>query len=114
MPMSISVLDEYIFIHCSNGNVQTPLYSCVSDKGTFKEIARRSTHTILAVCGREHRSNEVVAVSPPSTCSHVELTVGGKTSLIRGCCSSCFESFVGEVVKRILDTKLQQWLRLGL
>lgn len=84
------------------------------DKGTFKEIARRSTHTILAVCGREHRSNEVVAVSPPSTCSHVELTVGGKTSLIRGCCSSCFESFVGEVVKRILDTKLQQWLRLGL
>ncbi|XP_050143133.1 uncharacterized protein LOC126618944 [Malus sylvestris] len=84
------------------------------DKDTFKDIARRSMHTILAACGREHRSCEVVPVPPPSTCAHIELTVGGMTSLMRGHCPSCFESFVGEVVKRIFDTKLPQWLSLRL
>ncbi|KAM1095392.1 hypothetical protein EV1_010372 [Malus domestica] len=84
------------------------------DKDTFNDIARRSTHTVLAACGHQHRSNEVVVVPPPSTCSHIELTACGMTSLMRGCCSCCFESFVGEVVKRILDTKLQHWLSLAL
>ena len=82
---------------------------------TFKEIARSSTHTILAACGLEHKKSEVCAVPPPDVCAHIELMAGGQTSLIKGCCSSCFDSFVRDVVKRILDTKMSsQWLRLGL
>ncbi|KAH7542988.1 hypothetical protein FEM48_Zijuj02G0134200 [Ziziphus jujuba var. spinosa] len=84
-------------------------------QSTFKDIARSSSHTILAACGLEHKSSEVVPVPQPSICSHIELSTGGMTSLMRGCCSSCFDSFIGDVVKRILDAKLsQQWLSLGL
>ncbi|KAG7969324.1 hypothetical protein I3843_07G025900 [Carya illinoinensis] len=82
---------------------------------TFKDIARSSTHTIVAACGIEHRRSEVhCPVPPPSVCSHIELMAGGQTSLMKGCCSSCFESFVGDVVKRIMDTKMPPWLSLGL
>ncbi|XP_061371941.1 uncharacterized protein LOC133314476 [Gastrolobium bilobum] len=82
---------------------------------TFKDIARSSTHTILAACGLEHKKSEVCTVPPPSVCPHTELMASGQTSLIKGCCSSCFDSFVGDVVKRILDTRMSsQWLRLGL
>ncbi|KAJ4719374.1 PHD and RING finger domain-containing 1 [Melia azedarach] len=83
------------------------------DQSTFKDIASSSTHTILAACGLEHRS-EVHIVHPPSTCSHVERVAGGQTSLMKGQCSSCFDSFVRDVVKRIMDTRLPQWLSLGL
>ncbi|PON67023.1 Zinc finger, PHD-finger [Parasponia andersonii] len=84
-------------------------------QGTFKDIARSSTHTILAACELEHKSNEVAAVPPPPICGHIELVAGGKASLMRGCCSTCFDSFVVDVVKKILDTKLsEQWLSLGL
>lgn len=73
-------------------------------------------HTILAACGLEHDKSEVCTVPPPSVCPHIELMAGGQSSsLIKGCCSSCFDSFVGDVVKRILDTIISsQWLRLGL
>lgn len=72
-------------------------------------------HTILAACDLEHMKSEVCTVPPPSACSHMELMAGGQTSLIKGCCSSCFDSFVGDVVKRVLDTRVSsQWLRLGL
>ncbi|KAK2364969.1 RING/U-box protein [Trifolium repens] len=82
---------------------------------TYKDIASSSTHTILAACGLEHKTSEVCNVPPPSVCPHIELIAGGQTSMIKGCCSSCFDSFVGDVVKRILDTRMSsQWLRLGL
>ncbi|KAL2325570.1 hypothetical protein Fmac_024628 [Flemingia macrophylla] len=82
---------------------------------TFKDIARSSTHTILAACDLEHKKSEVCTVPPPSACPHMELMAGGQTSLIKGCCSSCFDSFVGDVVKRVLDTRISpQWLRLSL
>ncbi|CAK8544569.1 unnamed protein product [Lathyrus sativus] len=85
------------------------------DYSTFKDIARSSTHTILAACGLEHKTSEVCTAPPPSVCPHVELIAGGQTSMIKGCCSSCFDSFVGNVVKRILDTRMSsQWLRLGI
>jgi len=72
-------------------------------------------HTILAACDLEHKNSEVCNVAPPSACPHMELMAGGPTSLIKGCCSSCFDSFVGDVVKRVLDTRVSsQWLRLGL
>lgn len=91
--------------------------TCSFDSGhsTFKDIARSSTHTILAACGLEHRTSDVYyPVAPPSACSHIELMVGGQTSLMKGCCSSCFDSFVGDVVKRVMDTRTPSWLSLGL
>ncbi|KAK7392062.1 hypothetical protein VNO78_20489 [Psophocarpus tetragonolobus] len=84
-------------------------------QSTFKDIARSCMHTILAACDLEHKKSEVCTVPPPTACPHMELMAGGQTSLIKGCCSSCFDSFVGDVVKRILDTRISsQWLRLGL
>ncbi|MED6112281.1 hypothetical protein PIB30_060257 [Stylosanthes scabra] len=82
---------------------------------TFKDIARSSTHTVLAACGLEHKKSEVRSVPAPDVCPHIELMAGGQTSLIRGCCSTCFDSFVKDVVKNILDRRMSsQWLRLGL
>ncbi|KAK7258968.1 hypothetical protein RIF29_24561 [Crotalaria pallida] len=76
---------------------------------TFKDIARSSTHTILAACGLEHKKSVVCTVPPPPcVCPHIEIMAGGETSLIKGCCSSCFDAFVGDVVKRILDSKMSQ------
>ncbi|KAJ9180310.1 hypothetical protein P3X46_008574 [Hevea brasiliensis] len=81
---------------------------------TFKEIARSSTHTILAGCGLEHKRSEVQFMPPPSICTHGERMAAGQTSMMKGFCSSCFDSFVRDVVKRIMDTRLPQWLSLGL
>ncbi|KAE9593708.1 hypothetical protein Lal_00036504 [Lupinus albus] len=80
----------------------------------FKDIARSSTHTILAACGLEHKRSEVCTVPPPCICPHIELMGGGEKSLIQGCCSSCFDSFVGDVVKRVLETRMSLQLRFGL
>ncbi|GLT90184.1 hypothetical protein SLE2022_081300 [Rubroshorea leprosula] len=80
----------------------------------FKDIARHSTQTILAACGLEHMRNEVHSVPPPSVCPHVERLEAGQRSLMKGCCSTCFDSFVKDVVKRVMDTSLPRWLSLGL
>ncbi|KAJ7977890.1 PHD and RING finger domain-containing protein [Quillaja saponaria] len=90
------------------------LSSVDPDRSTFKAITMSSTHTILAACGLEHKTNEICTVPPPSVCPHIELVAGGQTSLIKGCCSSCFDLFVGDVVKKIMDTKISAWLSLGL
>lgn len=111
-----------IFVECFalcsyylNTNSLTCLLCIDSGYSTFKDIARSSTHTILAACGLEHNTSEVCTVPPPSVCPHIELIAGGQMSMIKGCCSSCFDSFVGDVVKSILDTRMSsQWLRLGL
>lgn len=104
-------VNSFLFI----SNVPSCL-SCLFDSGnsTIKDIAMISLNTILAACGLEHKTNEVCGVPPPSACPHIELIAGGQTSLIKGCCSSCFDSFVGDVVKRVMDTRMSQWLRLGL
>lgn len=69
--------------------------------------------TVLAACELEHLSNDVIPVQPPSPCSHTEL-MAGKTSLIKGCCSSCFAQFVEDVVKLVMEHKQASWLTLGL
>ncbi|KAJ6876443.1 hypothetical protein NC651_029435 [Populus alba x Populus x berolinensis] len=84
------------------------------DHDTFKDIARSSTHTILAACGLEHKRSEVHTVPLPSTCTHIDRVDAGQTSVMRGCCSSCFDSFVRNVVKRIMDTRPRQWLTLDI
>uniref|UniRef100_A0A6N2L3Q0 PHD-type domain-containing protein n=1 Tax=Salix viminalis TaxID=40686 RepID=A0A6N2L3Q0_SALVM len=82
------------------------------DHDTFKDISRSSTHTILAACGLEHKRSEVHTVPPPSTCIHIDRVVAGQRSPMKGCCSSCFDSFVRDVVKRIMDKRPRQWLTL--
>ncbi|KAM7273025.1 hypothetical protein ACFE04_027689 [Oxalis oulophora] len=88
-------------------------------KDALKEITRSSTHTILAICGLEHRSSEVRNVPPPAICTHMERIEIGQSSLMKDFCTSCFDSFVKGVVKNIFDTKESQcmkepqWLSLG-
>ncbi|XP_019441188.1 PREDICTED: bromodomain adjacent to zinc finger domain protein 1A-like [Lupinus angustifolius] len=84
---------------------------------TLNDIGKSSMHTILAACGLEHNQSEVFNVPPPPVCQHIERMACPQTSLIKGCCSSCFDSFIGDVVKRILDTRISsqtQWLKLAL
>ncbi|KAF2307289.1 hypothetical protein GH714_026124 [Hevea brasiliensis] len=80
----------------------------------FKDIARSSTHTILAACGLEHKRSEVQFVPPPPICNHGGRVAAGQTSIMKGFCASCFDCFVRDVVKRIMDTRLPQWLSLAL
>ncbi|KAF9681527.1 hypothetical protein SADUNF_Sadunf05G0010900 [Salix dunnii] len=82
------------------------------DYDTFKDISRSSTHTILAACGLEHKRSEVHTVPPPSTCIHIDRVVAGQGSPMKGCCSSCFDSFARDVVKRIMEKRPRQWLTL--
>ncbi|KAF8018351.1 hypothetical protein BT93_H3288 [Corymbia citriodora subsp. variegata] len=84
-------------------------------QGEFKEIARCSTHTILAACGLEHRRSEAYTVPPPSGCSHIDKIATGQTSLMRGVCSTCFDVFVREVTQNIMNKRRpSHWLSLGL
>ncbi|KAE8675425.1 Detected protein of confused Function [Hibiscus syriacus] len=84
------------------------------DNGTLKDITTSSMHTLLAACGLEHRSSEVQIVPPSSICVHIERVAAGQASLMKGCCLTCFDSFVKDVVKRIMDARSRRWLSLGL
>ncbi|RVW97936.1 PHD and RING finger domain-containing protein 1 [Vitis vinifera] len=88
-------------------NPQLVLKECLS---TFKDVARSSTHTILAAYGLEHRRSEVHSVPTPPICSHIERIADGQMSLMKSSCSCCFDSYVRDVVRRILNTKLPHWL----
>ncbi|CAA7015875.1 unnamed protein product [Microthlaspi erraticum] len=121
MPVTMSsmggegLLQQRVKAHLKNLSSQINL-----GQATFDEISTCSIHTILAACGLEHKSSEVHLVPPPVTCPHDDMTPGSsssnnsRSSLMRGCCSSCFDSFVEDVVKMILDTRQPHWLRLGL
>ncbi|KAE8710538.1 Detected protein of confused Function [Hibiscus syriacus] len=80
------------------------------DNGAFTDIATNSVHTILAACGLEHKRSEVHIVPPLSNCTHIERVAAGQVSLMKGCYRTCFDSFVKDVVKRIMDTRSRQWL----
>ncbi|KAL1211753.1 Methyl-CpG-binding domain-containing protein 9 [Cardamine amara subsp. amara] len=104
-------LQQRVIAHLKNLSSQIDL-----GQATFDEISMCSIHTILAACGLEHKSSEVHLVPPPVTCPHDNMTPGSSSSssLMKGCCYSCFDSFVEDVVKMILDTRQPHWLRLGL
>ncbi|KAK1317034.1 hypothetical protein QJS10_CPA05g00297 [Acorus calamus] len=76
------------------------------ERSAFKEIVRQSTHTILAACGFEHRRSMAFPIQPPPACSHSNDGDGQQTSLIKGCCPSCFESFAKDVVSKIVNTRI--------
>lgn len=71
---------------------------------SFKDIARTSTHTILAAVGLEHRQSEIYPVrTQPLSCDHFE---SRHTSPIQGQCCSCFDLFVRNVVREIRYTRV--------
>ncbi|CAI9103479.1 OLC1v1001970C1 [Oldenlandia corymbosa var. corymbosa] len=72
----------------------------------FKDIARSSTHTILAACGLEHRSNEVYPMNTRIICTHGENEAGELTSPMKRHCSTCFDLFVGDVVQEIINHRV--------
>ncbi|GAB4835766.1 hypothetical protein Ancab_000676 [Ancistrocladus abbreviatus] len=76
---------------------------------TFMDIANSSTQAILAACGIEHRRSEVYEVQPP-ICVHIEGSAEGQMRFMKGCCQSCFDSFVKDVVRKIMDIRVPQWL----
>ncbi|XP_068664215.1 uncharacterized protein [Aristolochia californica] len=78
------------------------------ESATFKEIARYSTHSILAACGIEHNENMVVHVNPPNSCFHPVEEGDRMKNLTIGCCSYCFDNFVKDVVLRLTKMKLQE------
>ncbi|KAI9117414.1 hypothetical protein K1719_011580 [Acacia pycnantha] len=71
----------------------------------FKEIARHSTHAIIAACQSEHE--KLGASSSSSLCSH-----GGdhehlhKSTLMPNCCRQCFYMFVKNVVGSTMMQKV--------
>ena len=74
--------------------------------GTFKEVARLATHTILAACGLEH-SNSCVRSFPTSLCTHSEQVQQlHKSTLMPTSCRECFYAFVKDVVNFITVEKM--------
>ncbi|XP_010547737.1 PREDICTED: uncharacterized protein LOC104819392 isoform X2 [Tarenaya hassleriana] len=62
---------------------------------TFKEVARISTHTILAVCGLEHSKQRTRPFDRP-ICSHQSST------LLQDVCPECFSAFATDVVRSVM------------
>ncbi|KAF2288290.1 hypothetical protein GH714_005837 [Hevea brasiliensis] len=71
----VGVFAFTMYQKCSNCVI-----SSAAGPDTFKEIARSSTHTILAGCGLEHKRSEVQFMPPPSICTHGERMAAGQTS----------------------------------
>lgn len=75
----------------------------------FKEIARLSTHSILAACGLE-RPKPGVPCFPSSVCCHtnqVEVKQHRRMStLMPSSCRDCFNAFVTDVVNAVMGEKI--------
>ncbi|CAM0907500.1 unnamed protein product [Alopecurus aequalis] len=74
------------------------------DQSAFADVARRATHTILALSGIAHNSDRVVAVPFPfpGHCYHAR--DGREPAFLASTiCSTCFECFVGDVVEHIAN-----------
>ncbi|KAG9459556.1 hypothetical protein H6P81_004064 [Aristolochia fimbriata] len=77
------------------------------ESATFKEIARYSTHTILAACGVDHNENMAFCVNPPTNCFH-PVEEGDRIKILTvACCSRCFDDFVKDIILRLSRIKLQ-------
>ncbi|KAE9602236.1 hypothetical protein Lal_00049498 [Lupinus albus] len=75
------------------------------DVDTFKVVARKATHTILAALTSELQKSNVYSSS--SVCSHTEQTQQfQKCTLISNCCQQCFYDFVSNVVKSTMLEKV--------
>ncbi|KAG5399375.1 hypothetical protein IGI04_021189 [Brassica rapa subsp. trilocularis] len=97
-------LEQRVKAHLKNLSRQINL-----GQATFEEISTCSIHTILAACGLEHKSSKVHFVPPSVMCPHDDMRPGSSSgnnnnnssSLMKGCCSSCFDSFVEDELKNL-------------
>lgn len=71
----------------------------------YAEISRRSVDTVMAACGLEPRRSDVYEAQVP-ICLHVERSGYAESCPMSGCCSTCFQNFVKDVVRRIMDITL--------
>ncbi|KAF6169116.1 hypothetical protein GIB67_038613 [Kingdonia uniflora] len=72
----------------------------------FKEVARLSTHTILAACGLDHKKSSVCPF-PNSICRHTDQSQQIRMSnLMPTSCRGCFYVFVKEVVNSIMVERI--------
>ncbi|KAL8130292.1 hypothetical protein V2J09_019447 [Rumex salicifolius] len=72
----------------------------------FKDIARRSTHEILAACGLEPPRHNKLLIPKP-ICSHDDQNKKhSKLSRMPSSCRECFYAFVKEVVGSIVSDKI--------
>ncbi|MCD9645742.1 hypothetical protein HAX54_034927 [Datura stramonium] len=70
--------------------------------GTFKQVARLSTHAILAACGLEHKTPGISSL-PECVCVHGEEDKElRRSTLMPKSCRECFFLFVKNVVNTIL------------
>ncbi|KAL4185668.1 hypothetical protein AMTRI_Chr10g231850 [Amborella trichopoda] len=76
--------------------------NCELGTDKFKEIARLSTHTILAACGLEHSKSCVQPFSSPNCVHNKQHTA---SNLMPTCCRECFSFFVRDVVSSIMVNK---------
>jgi len=72
----------------------------------FREIARVSTHSILAACGLEYYGQRVHPFQRIS-CSHSNQQ-RQSPSLMPMCCNECFGTFVRDVVGSVADEKVRK------
>ncbi|KAL6909632.1 hypothetical protein ACP4OV_001291 [Aristida adscensionis] len=71
-----------------------------SDK--FKEVARTTTHSVLAACGFEHSPSQSLAL-PGLRCKHSSKVEPVKSSAIVNSCTDCLRNFVKEVISVVLS-----------
>lgn len=75
----------------------------------FKDIARVSTHTILAACGFQHR--KIVRSFPTLACNHRDqIQQLSRSTLMPSSCRECFYLFVKNVVNSIMTEKLDSFI----
>lgn len=72
----------------------------------FREVARVSTHSILAACGLEYYGKRVHPFQRIS-CSHLNQQ-RQSPSLMPMCCNQCFGSFVRDVVCSVAEEKVRK------
>lgn len=83
-----------------------PMYrSKILEADQFKEIAKVSTHSILAACGLEYYGQRMYPFQRIS-CSHSNQQTQSP-SLMPMCCNECFGSFVKDVVGSVADKKVR-------
>ncbi|XP_042031963.1 uncharacterized protein LOC121778645 [Salvia splendens] len=78
------------------------------DVDAFKEIAKLSTHSILAACGLEHPRPGLPSI-PGIVCSHLSsVEQNQKSSLMPCSCRECFYAFVKDVVNCVVLQKKER------
>lgn len=73
----------------------------------FKEVAWKSTHSILAACGLEQPKTGI-RIFPSSACRHVSNGLDiRRSTLMPNSCRECFYAFVKDVVNTIMLEKIE-------